>query len=238
MTDKVKENIEKTKAGAHSARLSPFSSVSEDVYLHFLNSYGKASSDPSSDKHLKSGTKVLAPFGPQCRGARCKALNFSLASLTEHCEPQECCPSGRCEASSELQKTPGQDNLPELIDDTTADEHLQASLCSERPARARRDKSETVQIQDWMHSQLKDEENDNTDDDISSDEAKKRYSGSSTRLNIFSGPPGPLDNPQAAPRRDHFGVISGFFSGPFLGSIPDQFLAPFWLHFNSLVAPF
>ena len=39
MTDKVKENIEKTKARAHSARLSPFSSVSEDVYLHFLNSY-------------------------------------------------------------------------------------------------------------------------------------------------------------------------------------------------------
>jgi len=68
--------------------------------------------------------------------------------------------------------------------------------------------------------------------------AKNRYSGSSTRLNIFSGPPGPLDNPQAAPRRDHFGVISGFFSGPFLGSIPDQFLAPFWLHFGSLLAPF
>ena len=37
---------------------------------------------------------------------------------------------------------------------------------------------------------------------------------------------------------DHFGVISGFFSGPFLGSIPDQFLAPFWLHFGSLLAPF
>ena len=125
MTDKVKENIEKTKAGAHCARFSPHCSMSEDVYLHFLNAYG-----------------------PQCRGARCKAINFSLASPSIIPSCSECV---SLEASPEY----NENNLPELIDDTTADERLQASHCMGGMK---------------VLARLENEEDDNTDDDISSDD--------------------------------------------------------------------
>ena len=91
MTDKVKANIEKTKARASCARFQPSRFVSDDVYQHFLSSYEQAPSFPflveDLEEHVERHSAEQkadspgTPSGPQCRGARCKAIFPSLLQV-------------------------------------------------------------------------------------------------------------------------------------------------------------
>ena len=243
MTDKVKENIAKTKAGAHCARFSPSSFVSDDVYLHFLRGYGQAPLHTSLDEDLTCMAKAIAPSGPQCRGARCKAVHFSLASssMFSSCNvgnSDQCGTKvdlqqhglsvanqpfatnskglGAKSCISDLSQETGpeynENNLPELIDDTTADERLLSM-----PKGIAR---------------LDNEEDDNTDDDISSDELSSRAELSWLKALALPGP-------QVRGARAHLAQVPTFSKQDFEKSLADA-IAPrdkLWHIRNPLFKP-
>jgi len=100
MTDKVKEAIQKTKAGAHCARFSPRCFEFDEDYLHFLTGYGQDRSHTFTS---------------------CEQNN-----LPKQIDEEPLCPT-KVVAKS-LCTHVVDDHLPELIDDEQAEDAYAASI--------------------------------------------------------------------------------------------------------------